>query len=153
MVRYHPIDRPADDFRQHVPIDVVAALCRRAFGSAVDVVAVTELPWGSYNNAYRIDLATESPVVLRVAPAPERQFRVETAMMRNEYATTPYLAPLGDLLPRTLFRRFHPAADRPRLCVPDIAGWRTGARGHGAVSATTVDEPVPPDRRGYAAHS
>lgn len=103
-MRYHRIDRPAGAIQQSVSGDTVQSLCRRAFG--VEPVAASELPWGSYNNAYQIEFITGPPVVLRMAPEPARQFRVESAMMRNEYAATPYLAPLGELLPRTLFADF-----------------------------------------------
>lgn len=105
-MRYEPIDRPAGAFQENIAAPVLVQLCHRAFGSDSIVEAITELPWGTYNNAYRIQLSGRSPVVLRVAPAPERQFAVEQAMLRNEYATTPYLAPAGALLPRTEFADF-----------------------------------------------
>ena len=105
-MQYQPIDRPVDAFQQAVDPAVVPKLCRRAFGSATSVDAVIELPWGAYNNAYRVELGTGRAVVLRVAPEPKRQFRVEQQMMRNEYAAAPYLAAIGDLLPRILFADF-----------------------------------------------
>jgi hypothetical protein len=42
------------------------------------------------------------PVVLRVAPVPGRQFRSERELIRNEYATVPWLASLAVLTPRVL---------------------------------------------------
>ncbi|HVX45611.1 MAG TPA: aminoglycoside phosphotransferase family protein [Mycobacteriales bacterium] len=104
--RYEYIARPAGAFQENVTGPTAVRLCHRAFGSDTVVDAVTELPWGTYNNAYRVDLRGRPPVVLRVAPAPHRQFAVEKAMLRNEYAAAPYLAPVGALLPRTLFADF-----------------------------------------------
>lgn len=37
-----------------------------------------------------------------MAPAPERQFASEHELMRNKYATVPFLAPIADLIPRVL---------------------------------------------------
>jgi aminoglycoside phosphotransferase (APT) family kinase protein len=105
-VRYQCIDRAADAFQQPIDAEVIIALCRRAFGADADVREVVELPWGSYNNAYRVVFAAGAPVVLRVAPEPARQFAVERGMLRNEYAAAPYLAPIADVLPRPLFADF-----------------------------------------------
>lgn len=104
-MRYRCIDRPADSFQQPVASEMVERLCHRAFGN-VRIDSVGELPWGSYNTAYRVDFDAGDPVVLRVAPTPDRQFRAEAAMMRNEYAAAPYFAPVADLLPRILFADF-----------------------------------------------
>lgn len=88
--------------RRPVEAPVVRAMCARAFGSDVEVRSVVELGYGTYNSTYRIDIGAEAPVVLRVAPEPALQFRCERELMRNEYVSLPYLAPIGSLLPRTL---------------------------------------------------
>lgn len=77
-------------------------MCRRAFGSAVEVGSAVELGLGAYNSTYRLELIGLGPVILRVAPEPGRQYRIERELMRNEHATLPFLASLGPLLPRTL---------------------------------------------------
>lgn len=105
-MRYQYVERPPDAFQEPIPADVIASLCRRAFGAAYVVEAVVELPLGTYNNTYRVEPRSGSPVVLRVAPERDRQFDVEATLMRNEYAAAPYLAPVGDLLPRVLFADF-----------------------------------------------
>jgi aminoglycoside phosphotransferase (APT) family kinase protein len=61
-----------------------------------------ELGLGAYNSTYRVALEGHRPVILRVAPEPDLQFRIERALMRNEHATAAYLAGLSPLLPRTL---------------------------------------------------
>lgn len=62
-----------------------------------------ELGGGRYNTTYRIDLAGQrEPVVLRAASAPDRQFHSEPELMRNEYASVPWLAPIAPLMPRVL---------------------------------------------------
>ncbi|MFF1630122.1 MULTISPECIES: phosphotransferase family protein [unclassified Streptomyces] len=44
--------------------------------------------------------------ILRIAPEPERQFTSERALMRNEYASLPYLTALAPLMPRVLAADF-----------------------------------------------
>ena len=105
-MEFHPIERAPDAFQQSVTADQVVAMCRRAFGAGVEVLAATELGLGAYNSTYRVELAGRRPVILRVAPEPARQFRIERALMRNEYAAAGYLAGLGQLLPRTLAADF-----------------------------------------------
>lgn len=101
-MEFSPIERAPDAFQQSVTADQIMAMCRRAFGSDVRVTSATELGLGAYNNTYRVGLDGRRPVILRVAPEPARQFRIERALMRNEHATSAYLAGLGELLPRTL---------------------------------------------------
>lgn len=134
-MRYSVIERAADTFQQVLPAPVVLAMCRRA-SRTDEVSAVTELPWGSYNNAYRVEFESgAAPVVLRVAPREARQFRVQARMMRNEYATTPFLAPIAELLPRIVFADFtHQLTDRdylfetlvPGVPLPDAVGPKAG---------------------------
>lgn len=99
--------RPRDAFQRPVPAADLAAMCRRAFGPATSLVSAVELRGGSYNSAYRVTLAgADRPVILRVAPAPGRQFRIEREMMRAEHAVLPFLAPIAPLLPRALAADF-----------------------------------------------
>jgi hypothetical protein len=51
----------------------------------VRVGSAVELGNGMYNSTYRVDVGADRPVVLRVAPEPARQFRVERELMRNEH--------------------------------------------------------------------
>jgi aminoglycoside phosphotransferase (APT) family kinase protein len=101
-MEFHHIARKPDAFQRSVTADEVRAMCRRAFGDDVPVASVVELGLGTYNSTYRVEIAAETPVILRVAPEPAKQFRSEREFLRNEYATLPYLAPLGPLVPRTL---------------------------------------------------
>ncbi|HEV2888713.1 MAG TPA: phosphotransferase, partial [Jatrophihabitans sp.] len=101
-MEFHPIERAPGAFQQSVTSGQLESLCRRAFGAGVQVVAATELGLGAYNSTYGVELAGQPPVILRVAPEPGRQYRIERELMRNEHATVPYLAGLGALLPRTL---------------------------------------------------
>jgi aminoglycoside phosphotransferase (APT) family kinase protein len=90
-------------FQQAVPAGTIAAICRRAFGPAATAVGVAEIGVGTWNSTYRVEVAGRGPVILRVAPAPERDGR---EAMRNEYAAAPYFATLGPLVPRTLYADF-----------------------------------------------
>jgi aminoglycoside phosphotransferase (APT) family kinase protein len=82
---FRPTPRKPDAFQQSVTADDIQAMCRRAFGTTVHVTSAVELGGGMYNNTYRITAeGLAEPVILRVAPAPERQFISEHELMRNE---------------------------------------------------------------------
>lgn len=123
-MEFRPIDRSPDAFQRPVPEERIEAMCWRAFGSGTHVVSAVELGNGSYNTTYRVDIrhrnaesiGQERPVILRVAPEPCRQYRIERELMRNEHASTPYLAPIASMLPRTLVADFtHDIIDRDYL--------------------------------------
>jgi aminoglycoside phosphotransferase (APT) family kinase protein len=101
-VEFRLAERAPGAFQQSVNAGQVRAMCRRAFGEQARPVSVTEFGYGTYNSTYRVSFGSGRPVVLRVAPDPSRQFRAERDLMRNEYASVPYLAPVAPLLPRTL---------------------------------------------------
>lgn len=101
---FRSIPRDPHAFQQPVTAEDIQRIGRRAFGSTARVTSAVELGGGMYNTTYRITLGGETePVILRVAPSPERQFASEHELMRNEYASVPYLATVGDLMPRVLF--------------------------------------------------
>jgi len=115
-VEFRPIERAPGAFQRSVSAEQLRAMCRRAFGDGVRPSSAVELGLGAYNNTYRVTMEGHRPVILRVAPEPARQFRIERALMRNEHATVPYLAGLGELLPRTLAVDFtHQLIDRDYL--------------------------------------
>jgi aminoglycoside phosphotransferase (APT) family kinase protein len=96
------MERSPGAFQQPVTFDQAQAMCQAAFGRDARATSATELGLGSYDSTYRVDIGADRPVILRVAPAPARQSRTEYQLMRNEYATIPYLAPIMPLMPRTL---------------------------------------------------
>lgn len=105
-MEFRPIERASDAFQQAVTVDQIEAMCRRAFGASVRVRSAVELGNGMYNNTYRVDAGEDRPVILRVAPEPVRQYRIEQALMRNEYASVPFLAPIAPMIPCTLSADF-----------------------------------------------
>lgn len=105
-MEFRPIERSGDPFQQSVTPDQVEAMCRRVFGPAVRVVSTVELGNGMYNNTYRVDVGEDRLVILRVAPEPARQYRIERELMRNEYASVPFLAPIAPMIPRTIAADF-----------------------------------------------
>ena len=110
------VERPPDAFQQPVPPSVLLAVCRRALGMGVDIRQVVEIGVGTYNSTYRVEPADGEPVILRVAPEPARAWPAAREAMRNEYAALPFLAPLGNLVPRTLAADFtHQLLDRDYL--------------------------------------
>jgi aminoglycoside phosphotransferase (APT) family kinase protein len=116
------VERPGGAFQQGVSADQIGAMCRRAFGAGARLGPAVELGLGMYNNTYRVEV-DGTPVILRVAPEPARQFRTEREFMRNEYASLPYLAPIASLLPRTLAADFtHEVIGRDYLFQTLLAG-------------------------------
>lgn len=116
------IDRAADAFQQPLTTEQLGAICQRAFGPGTKPASAVELGNGGYNTTYRIDLG-HSRVILRVAPAPERQSRSERELLRNEYAALPYFAPVAHLLPRTLAADFtHDLVGRDYLVQTELDG-------------------------------
>lgn len=105
-MEFRPIERIPDAFQQPVTAEKIQAMCRRAFGSGTDVVSAVELGNGMYNNTYRVDIGENRPVILRVAPEPGHQYRIERELMRNEHASVPFLAPIAPMIPRTLAADF-----------------------------------------------
>ncbi|WP_127361662.1 phosphotransferase family protein [Actinacidiphila soli] len=102
-MEFQPIERGAGAFQQTVTAEEIQAICARVFGTGTLAVRAVELGAGMYNNTYRVDLqGQEHPVVVRVAPEPGRQFRSERELMRNEYASVPWLAPIAPLMPRVI---------------------------------------------------
>ncbi|WP_179023519.1 hypothetical protein [Streptomyces sp. IMTB 2501] len=100
---FRPIERDTQAFQQSVTAGEIQAIGRRAFGPAAKVVSAVELGSGMYNKTYRLTVAgQERPVILRIAPEPVRRFRSERELMRNEYASLPYLAVFAPLLPRVI---------------------------------------------------
>ncbi|GAA2650823.1 hypothetical protein GCM10010425_74500 [Streptomyces spororaveus] len=58
-------------------------------------------------SVYRLQLGDAAePLVLRVAPPAERHFGSEAHLMRNEYASVPWLAPIAALMPKVLASDF-----------------------------------------------
>ncbi|WP_274036236.1 phosphotransferase family protein [Streptomyces sp. MMBL 11-1] len=106
-MEFRPITRTPGAFQQSVTADDIEAICRRAFGPDTKVASAAELGTGMYNSTYRVTVAgREQAVIVRIAPEPERQFTSERALMRNEYASLPYLPALAPLLPRVLVADF-----------------------------------------------
>jgi aminoglycoside phosphotransferase (APT) family kinase protein len=105
-VEFRSIERAADEFQRPVTPGQVEAMCRRVFGPDARVVSAVELGNGMYNSTFRVELAVHGPVILRVAPEPGRQFASERELMRTEYASVPFLAPIASLMPRVISADF-----------------------------------------------
>ncbi|MFE5084438.1 phosphotransferase family protein [Streptomyces mirabilis] len=101
---FRSIPRDPHAFQQPVTPEDIQAIGQRAFGDEVQVTSAGELGGGMYNTTYRLTVESlQEPVILRIAPAPGQQFSSERELMRNEYATVPYLSPIASLVPRVLF--------------------------------------------------
>jgi hypothetical protein len=102
-MEFQSVERASDAFQESVTPDQISAMCHRAVGAGMEVVSAVELGGGLYNNTYRVEIGEDRPVILRVAPEPGRQSRIERALMRNEHASLPFFAPIAAMMPRTLF--------------------------------------------------
>ncbi|WP_245679181.1 phosphotransferase family protein [Actinomadura hibisca] len=121
---FQPVERSAKAFQQSLTSQEIASVCRRAFGDTATPVSAVELGTGMYNNIYRVALAgRERPVILRVAPHKQRQFRSERRLMRNEYATQPWLAVIAPLMPQVLAADWsHQVIDRDWMIQTQLDG-------------------------------
>ncbi|MGW7086603.1 phosphotransferase family protein [Streptomyces sp. NPDC054871] len=100
---FQPVERASEAFQQPLTAEEIGKVCRRAFGEAAMPVSAVELGTGMYNNVYRVTLADQGrPVILRVAPEDSRQFLSERHLMRNEFASLPWLAVVAPLMPQVL---------------------------------------------------
>lgn len=117
------VEREDGAFQRGLTADTIETLCRRAFGASTVVSSAVELGGGLYNNVYRVQLGRGEPAILRVAPEPAHQFRSERNLMRNEYATLPYLAAIAPLLPTVLAVEFtHEVIGRDYLFQSVLSG-------------------------------
>ncbi|GGQ32540.1 phosphotransferase family protein [Streptosporangium pseudovulgare] len=102
-MEFQPIERCAQAFQRSVTAEEIQAICHRVFGADARAVSAVELGLGMYNTTYRVTVTgQERPVILRVAPEPERQFRSERRLMRNEYASLPWLTVIAPLMPQVV---------------------------------------------------
>ncbi|MFG2210500.1 phosphotransferase family protein [Streptomyces sp. NPDC048638] len=102
-MEFRLINRAPGTSQQSVTADDIQHVFRRVFGVGTRVESAVELGAGMYNNVYRVVLAGRPhPVVLRVAPEEDRQFRSERRLMRNELASLPWLAPIAHLMPQVI---------------------------------------------------
>jgi aminoglycoside phosphotransferase (APT) family kinase protein len=127
---YDELVREPGAFQQPVPPDRIEAICRRALGPEVVVRRAVELGGGTYHSTYRLEFDAGDPLMLRVAPAPDR---APGEGMRNEYAAAPYFAALGPRAPRIVAADFtHQVLRRDYLLqtvVPGVAA-KTGLRAY-----------------------
>jgi aminoglycoside phosphotransferase (APT) family kinase protein len=116
-VQFTSVHRDPQAFQQAVAPEQIKAMCKRACGQDTPINLVRELDGGQFNNTYLIELAERDPVILRVAPPPERAvFWHEQCLMRRELAMQPFLAPIAPLLPTILMSDFtHQVVERDYL--------------------------------------
>ncbi len=119
-MRFHPLDESG---KFTVSADAVEAICRGWLGSAAGVDAAVELAGGLYNSTFRLELDGREPVVLRIAPPATAQHPSERGLMRNEYASIPFLRPIAPMMPTTLVADFtHDVLDRDYLIQTYLPG-------------------------------
>ncbi|MBN9392015.1 MAG: aminoglycoside phosphotransferase family protein [Chloroflexi bacterium] len=122
-MEFTTINRPVDTIQQPVALGEIIKLCQRAFGEECRIKSVKELGGGLYNNTYHIQFENSLPVILRVSPPDSRLGKSGRNLMRNEYATLPFFAPIAPLLPKIILADFtHQLIDRDYLFQSYIEG-------------------------------
>lgn len=117
-MNYTPLEREPDDHRTPLTAEEIKAMCRRGFGSDVDVESVQELAGGTFNSTFLITFAnpdnaklvgadrtpkSQENVVLRVAPKDKTDpFWNHPHHMRSEVQIQPYFAAIAHLMPTIL---------------------------------------------------
>jgi aminoglycoside phosphotransferase (APT) family kinase protein len=119
------IARDPDTLQQPISVDIIQALCVRAFGSQTVIHAIRELGTGSINNTYLLTLHDLPQLILRVAPPSNhpQAFMHEDLLLRQEYQMQPFFAPVAPLMPQTVMADFtHQLLDRDYLFQTYIRG-------------------------------
>jgi len=92
-MEYIPIERSDDAFQQPVEQSHLIVLCQRAFGEDIQIERAKELGGGLYNTTYLVpSLGCNQSFACKSSST--CQFRLEKNLMRNEYMSLPFLAPL-----------------------------------------------------------
>lgn len=105
-MQFKPLERRTGEPRTDLTPELIAAMCQRAFGPQVNVLAARELGGGTYNYTWLITLADQK-VILRLAPPlSEMHGWDEKRLMRREESIKPYFAAIAHLMPRTLMADF-----------------------------------------------
>ena len=105
-MEFIPIDRPPGNHPNPVTAEQILAMCRRAFGSSIQVISARELGGGTFNRAFLVTLP-DQPVILRIAPHPGKELVWhEQGLMRREHHILPFFAAVAHLMPRTLMTDF-----------------------------------------------
>jgi len=153
-MEFRPVERGAQAFQRSLTAVEIQQICARVFGRGTRVESAVELGLGMYNSTYRLSVAGQArPMILRVAPRPDRQFRSERGLMRTEHATLPWLAGIAPLLPQVIAADWShevvgrdwmiqtlldgvPAADERGLRAYPRAAWTGFYRQLGAIAKT-----------------
>ena len=104
----------------------IRAICRRGLGSAIAIESLRELGGGTLNEAYLVELAGGTRVILRAAPPPTADtYWDDVALMRRELQILPFFASIAALMPRVLMADFtHQLVERDYVLQTYVAGER-----------------------------
>lgn len=106
-MKFVDVERDGSRIREPLSGATIARLCRRAFGRDVRVRSARLILTGRFNTSYRIALADDRQVILRVAPPNHAPlFRHEAFLLRREAAVQRLLQPVSQVIPRNLFEDF-----------------------------------------------
>jgi len=102
-----PIHRSEDHFQRTLNEFQINVICKRAFGTQVSILSVQELPAGMFNSTYYVQIKGYPKLILRVSPDPASfVFYNELLLLRREFTVQPYLAPVAEVIPKTIMADF-----------------------------------------------
>lgn len=106
-MRYVPVTRDASRLQQALSDELIARLCRHAFGARAGPRSVQLILSGKFNTTYHVELVSGDKVILRVAPPADAPvFEHERALLRRESAVYQVLQSASGRIPRNLFEDF-----------------------------------------------
>lgn len=106
-MRFVAVTRDTSRFQEPLSDALIATLCRRAFGAEAKPRSARWIHSGKFNTTYRIELASRSAVILRVAPPAHAPiFAHEVLLLRREAGVQRVLEQASDRIPRNLFVDF-----------------------------------------------
>jgi len=87
--------------------DQIITICKRGFGSNLEIKSIRELGGGTFNTTYLITFADQLKVILRVSPIQTADTPWDEALlMHREHSMQPFFAPVAMLMPKTLLIDF-----------------------------------------------
>lgn len=105
----------------------IVAIGKRALGDNVRLIAIDEIPGGTFNTIFRLTLDDERQIILRLSPPLNNSpwNWDESYLMRREHAIQPFFAPVASLMPKCLLIDFtQQIIDRDYMVQTNLPGER-----------------------------
>lgn len=104
-MKFIPLEQTSADPKTPLTLELIAAMCHRAFGPNIEIVEARELEGGTISQVWLLTLSDQQ-VILRVTPPSGAYGWDEKGLMRREEYIKPFFAAVAHLMPRTLMADF-----------------------------------------------